>query len=66
MMNYRGYCGRVEYDEEARIFFGEVEGLKAVITFHGTTMDEANRAFRDSVDDYIEWCKARGKPEEVH
>ncbi len=39
MLDYKGYSGFVVYDDEARIFHGEVAGLKAVITFHGTTVD---------------------------
>ncbi len=27
MMQYKGYSGRVEYDDEAEIFHGEVIGL---------------------------------------
>jgi predicted HicB family RNase H-like nuclease len=67
MMQYKGYTGYVIYDDEAHIFHGEVIGLKAVITFQGTTVDEIEHAFKDSIDDYIEWCKERGKePEKAH
>jgi predicted HicB family RNase H-like nuclease len=34
MMKYKTYIGRVEYDDEAKIFHGEVVGLKDIITFH--------------------------------
>lgn len=64
MMKYKGYVGQVEYDHEAKIFHGEVIGLKDVITFQGTTVKEIETAFKDSIDDYLEWCKERGeKPE---
>lgn len=66
-MKHKGYTGYVVYDDEAHIFHGEVVGLKAVITFQGTTADEIEQAFRDSVDDYIEWCQKRGKePEKAY
>ena len=32
-MKYKGYIGKVEYDEEARIFAGEVINTRSVITF---------------------------------
>lgn len=64
MLKYKGYIGYVVYDDEARIFHGEVAGLKAVITFQGTTVDEIEQAFIDSIDDYIDWCKKRGKDPE--
>src|SRR4051812_12427447 len=61
MLEYKGYRGRVEFDDEAGIFSGEVLGLRDVVTFHGTSVDELEKAFRDSIDDYLEFCKARGE-----
>jgi len=63
-MKYKGYIGKVEYDETAKIFHGEVIGLKDVITFQGTTVDELERAFKDSVDDYLAWCSELGQSPE--
>ena len=40
MLKHKGYTGYVVYDDEARIFHGEVVGLRAVITFQGTTVKE--------------------------
>ena len=40
MMNYKGYIGNVEYDDEAKIFVGTVINTKTVITFQGTSVDE--------------------------
>ena len=63
-MKYKTYIGRVEYDDEAKIFHGEVIGLKDVITFQGTSVEELDRSFKDSIDDYLAFCKERGeKPE---
>ena len=64
MMEYKGYMGEVTYDAQAKIFHGEVLGLKDVITFQGTTVEELEQAFRDSIDDYIVWCKERGEEPE--
>lgn len=59
-MNYKGYIGSVEYDENARIFAGTVINTKTVITFQGTSVDELENEFHASVDDYLEWCKKDG------
>ena len=64
MMKYKGYLGEVTFDAEAKIFHGEVLGLKDVITFQGTTVSELEKAFKDSVDDYVAWCKERGEEPE--
>jgi predicted HicB family RNase H-like nuclease len=64
MINYKGYHGTVQYDDEAKIFHGEIINTRTVITFQGTSVDEIEQAFRDSVDDYLEWCTERGKEPE--
>jgi len=64
MMQYKGYNGRVEFDDEADIFHGEVLGLRDVITFQGRTVDEVKQAFRDSVEDYLEYCAKRNEEPE--
>ncbi len=67
MMNYKGYVGSVEYDDEAHIFAGEVINTKSVITFQGTSVEELENEFKASVDDYLEWCKEDGiEPEKPY
>jgi predicted HicB family RNase H-like nuclease len=61
MMEYKGYIGKVEFDSEAGIFHGEVINVRDVITFEGSSVEELNQAFKDSVDDYLEFCAARGE-----
>lgn len=64
MMEHKGYTGKVEYDDEAGIFHGEVLGTRDVITFQGKSVPELKSAFEESVDDYLEFCEQRGeKPE---
>ena len=66
MMKYKGYVGIVEFDDKAKIFHGDVIGLKDVITFQGTTVQELETAFQDSINDYLVWCAERGeKPEKT-
>ena len=59
MMEYKGYFAKVEFDDEACIFHGEVINLRDVITFEGETVEELIQAFHDSVDDYLEFCAER-------
>ena len=56
-----GHTGRVDFDDEAGLFHGEVVDLKDVVTFQGKSVDELEQAFRDSVDDYLEFCAERGE-----
>jgi predicted HicB family RNase H-like nuclease len=64
MLEYKGYGGRAECDDEAGLFHGEVFGLKEVITFQGKNVEELERAFRDSIDDYLEFCRERAEEPE--
>ena len=52
-MSYKGYQAIVAYDEDAEIFHGEVVNLRDVITFQGKSVKELEKAFSDSVEDYI-------------
>jgi predicted HicB family RNase H-like nuclease len=60
-MTYDGYVATIELDEEAGVFHGEVINTRDVLTFQGRTLDELNTAFADTIADYFEWCRERGK-----
>ena len=60
-MIYKNYVAHIEFDDEAKIFHGEVINTRDVITFQGSTVKELKKAFKDSVDDYLEFCKERNE-----
>jgi len=60
MLSYKGYDAVVEFDEQARLFHGEVLQLRDVVTFQGTSVDELVAAFHESVDDYLDFCEQEG------
>ena len=64
MMEHKGYIARVEFDDEAGIFHGEVVNTRDVITFQGESVSGLRRAFQDSVDDYLAFCAERGEEPE--
>lgn len=61
MLEYKGYRAHVELDADVGIFHGEVLDTRDVITFQGKSVEELQDAFRDSVDDYLEFCAQRGE-----
>jgi predicted HicB family RNase H-like nuclease len=63
-MTYKGYQARVDLDEEAGLFHGQVINTRDVITFQGSSVDELKQAFEDSVDDYLDFCASRGEDPE--
>jgi predicted HicB family RNase H-like nuclease len=63
-MTHDGYVATIELDEDAGLFHGEVTNTRDVLTFQGRTLDELKTAFADTVADYIEWRRERGKEPE--
>jgi len=63
-MTHDGYMATIELDEEAGLFHGEVINTRDVLTFQGGTLDELKVAFANTIADYIDWCRERGKEPE--
>src|SRR6266566_544483 len=63
-MRYKDYSARVEFDDEAGLFHGEVVNIRDVITFQGRSVDELRRELRESVEDYLAFCAKRGEEPE--
>jgi predicted HicB family RNase H-like nuclease len=63
-MSLDGYEARIEYDEDAELFHGEIINLRDVITFQGHSVGELKTAFADSLADYLAFCKERGEAPE--
>jgi predicted HicB family RNase H-like nuclease len=59
-MMYKGYIGNIIYDENNKIFHGDIINTRDVITFQGHSVEELEKAFHDSIDDYISWCNDEG------
>jgi len=61
MINYKGFIGQMEIDEDEEIIYGRVVNLaKDGITFEGKTIEEAKEDFKHAVDDYLEWAEEEG------
>jgi predicted HicB family RNase H-like nuclease len=58
-MTYTGYEAVVRFDEDDRIFHGEVINTHDVITFQGSSVKELRKAFEESVKDYLDFCADR-------
>jgi len=61
-MTYKGYTGSFRFDDEAGIFHGEVSGSRDVVTFQGLNLEELEKAFRESIDDYLRFHAAPNQP----
>jgi len=63
-IHHQGYVATIELDEEAGLFHGEVINTRDVLTFQGRTLDELRAALAETIADYVEWCRERGKEPE--
>ncbi len=60
-MSYKGYAARVEYDAHDRIFVGHLAGIRDIVGFHGSSVEELEKAFQEAVDDYLAACVKLGQ-----
>lgn len=63
-MEYKGYIAKVNFDEDANIFHGEIINLRDVITFEGKSVSQLRKAMRGSVEDYLAFCEERSEDPE--
>ena len=61
-MIYKGYSARIEFDEQDRIFVGHLAGIRDIVGFHGSSVNELEAAFHEAVDDYLAHCAQLNLP----
>ncbi len=61
ILRYKGYVAVFDFDPEARLFHGDVVGIRDVVTFQGQSVTELEQALKDSLDVYLKLCKETGK-----
>ena len=63
-MSYKGYHATIEFDAEAELLCGSVVGIRDGVYFEAKQADEVESAFHEAVDDYLDFCREKGrKPE---
>ena len=60
-MSYNGYTAHIEYDDDDGIFVGHLAGIRDIVSFHGSTVNELRVHFHDAVDHYLAVCAERGE-----
>lgn len=63
-LKHKEYLGTVEYSTEDEVFYGKLFGINDLVTFEGGSVKEIKKAFKESVDDYIESCAELNKKAE--
>jgi len=61
MLEYKGYHATIEFDADDNIFVGEVFGITDSLNFHGASVSELKKMFKQCIDNYLDLCKQIGK-----
>ena len=60
-MEYKGYTASISFDAKARLFIGQLAGIRDCILFQGSNADELLQDFQGAVDEYLQTCAEMGK-----
>lgn len=62
MMKYKGYIAEAVFDPESATYSGIVLNISDTVHFESDTLEGAEQAFQQSVDDYLAFCEEQGTP----
>jgi predicted HicB family RNase H-like nuclease len=51
LMEYRGYCGSVDFDEEDKVLYGKLEFIRDLVTYEAIDTKTLITSFHEAVDD---------------
>lgn len=64
MLSYKGYIATVEFDREAKVFYGSVINTRDKITFQSENAGQLEQEFQTSVETYLSFCNELGEEPE--
>jgi len=59
-LDYKGYIGSIEVSVDDRVLYGQVQGIKSLLSYEGENIGLLEQDFKDRVDEYLEDCKSEG------
>lgn len=65
VLTCKGYYATAEFDGDSKLLCGSVVGMRDGIYFEAESAADVERAFHETVDDYLAFCVKKGRsPEE--
>lgn len=61
MLEYKGYLGSVEYNDDDEVLHGRLEFIRDLVTYEGMDAKSLKAAFHEAVDDYLDLCEEQGR-----
>lgn len=59
-LKYKGYFGSIEYSEPDKVYHGQLEFIRDLVTYESPDAMGLKSAFEMAVDYYLELCEAEG------
>lgn len=67
ILEYKGYCGTVDFSVTDNTLFGKVIGVQSLISYEGDSVQTLKDDFEGAIDDYLEMCSDKGvTPEKTY
>ncbi len=60
-LRYKNYLGTIEAELETNTLFGKLAFIRDTVTYEGTTLQELELEFKNSVDAYLASCDELGR-----
>ena len=57
LLEYKGYKASIKFDDEDQVIVGRVLGIEDIITFHGKSVTQFEKAFHQSINSYMRDCR---------
>jgi predicted HicB family RNase H-like nuclease len=57
VIEYKGYKASIKFDDEDQVIVGRVLGIEDIITFHGESVTQFEKAFHQSINSYMRDCR---------
>ena len=63
-LRYKGFSSTPEYSVKDQIIYGRLDNVSDYVFYEGDTPAEAEEAFRNVVEDYLDVCREEGREPE--
>lgn len=61
---YKGYDCTIKYDPKDNIWYGKIDDISDLVNFHTKKFINIDKAARNAIDDYLDFCARVGKEPE--
>ena len=60
VIEYKDYCGTVEYSAADNVLHGKVLGIRGLISYEGDSLQSLKEDFQGAIDEYLKSCVEDG------